>query len=79
MQELNNEFNFDPKSLQLLGILSAENPNFNIQTADWGEVGCLRRRKRADLEKERGIVTHLVLHDDDDGGGGGDDDAQWRW
>jgi hypothetical protein len=72
MQELNNEFNFDPKSVKLLGILSAENPNFNIQTADRGEVGCLRRQQ-ADLKKERGSVTRLVLHDDNDDGGGGDD------
>jgi len=44
--------------------------------ADWEEVGCLRRRQRADLEKERGSMTHLVLHDDDDDD---DDDAQRRW
>ena len=74
MQELNIEFSFDPKSVQLLGILSAENPSFIIQTDDWGEIWCLRRIQQADLEKEIGSETHLVLHDGDGGG-----DAQWRW
>jgi len=82
MQELNNEFSFDPKSVHFLGMLWAAKPNFNIRTADWGEFECLRRRQHVDLEKEGGSVTHFVLHNDVDGGGGGgsddddDDDAQ---